>query len=126
MPANYHQTLGVLSSPSRPLTPGQQFQKIDELQILATPSNKGQDDLKVSAVLTVPDLKVSTVLSLQRYQYYVREGVSEDDLAPFPSQTLPAVHSRLSPTLLMNPDWSVLIDSLHQEIIAVSGVQFSL
>lgn len=127
MPANYHQTLGVLSSPSRPLTPGQQFQKIDEFQVLATPSNKGHDDssdLKVSAVLTIPDL--TAVLSLQRYQYYVREGVSEDDLAPFPSHTLPAVHSRLSPSLLTNPDWSALIDSLHQEIIAVSGVQFSL
>lgn len=58
MPANYHQTVGVLSSPSRPLTPGQQFQKIDEFQILTMPTNRGQDDssdLKVvSTVLTIP------------------------------------------------------------------------
>ena len=46
----------------------------------------------------------------------------EEDLAPFPEHTLPAVHSRLAPSLLTNPDWSALIDSLHQEIITVGGV----
>ena len=58
---------------------------------------------------------------LQRYHYYVRDGVNEADLAPFPTHTLPAVHSRLAPSLLSNPEWSALVDSLHEEIIAVGS-----
>ena len=61
------------------------------------------------------------ILYLQRYHHYVREGVCEEDLAPFPAHTLPGVHSRLAPSLLTNPEWSTLIDSLHQEIMAVGG-----
>ena len=57
---------------------------------------------------------------LERYHYYVREEVSADDLAPFPEHTLPAVHSHLAPGLLGNPDWSDVIESLHQEIVTVS------
>lgn len=45
----------------------------------------------------------------------------EEDLAPFPAHTLPAVHSRLAPSLLTNPEWSTLIDSLHKEIMAVGA-----
>ena len=56
---------------------------------------------------------------MQRYHYYVREGVSEEDLAPFPEDTLPAVHKHLDPSLLANPDWAALIESLHQEIVEV-------
>lgn len=56
---------------------------------------------------------------MQRYHYYVREGVCEADLAPFPEETLPAVHRLLSPRLLANPDWKDLIESLHHEILEV-------
>lgn len=57
------------------------------------------------------------ILSLQRYQYYVQEGVSQADLPPMSDRTMIQVHSKLLQKLLDNPDWKSLRDALHQEII---------
>ena len=54
----------------------------------------------------------------QRYQYYVTDGVSLDDLPSIPDGTEEHVHSRILPRLLKNPDWRPLRENLWKEIKA--------
>ncbi len=54
---------------------------------------------------------------LQRYQYYILEGVSQADLPPMPEGTMTQVHSKLLQKLLDNPDWKTLRQNLHEEIL---------
>ena len=56
---------------------------------------------------------------LQRYKYYVTEGVPESHLAPFQDGTFPAVQDKLPQQLLKNAKWEELLQSLRQEIIEV-------
>lgn len=53
---------------------------------------------------------------MQRYEYYVQKGVSPDDIAPMPAETVDNIHLHLAPNLLQNPDWQPLRDSLLEEV----------
>ncbi len=54
--------------------------------------------------------------SLQRYEYYINEGVSPADIAPMPAKTVQNIHSHLAPKLLQNPNWQPLRENLLEEI----------
>ncbi len=56
-------------------------------------------------------------MCLQRYQYYILEGVPQADLPPMPEGTMKQVHSKLLQKLLDNPDWKSLRLNLHKEIL---------
>ncbi len=57
------------------------------------------------------------VFPLQRYQYYVLEGVPQADLPPMPERTMTRVQAKLKKKLLENPNFKSLRQELHQEII---------
>lgn len=54
--------------------------------------------------------------SLQRYKYYVSEGIPAADIAPMPEDTMARVHALLLPELVHNPEWAGLRQLLHEEI----------
>ena len=54
--------------------------------------------------------------SLQRYEYYVNEGISPADIAPMPAETVHSIHSHLASKLLQNPEWQPLRENLLAEI----------
>lgn len=59
----------------------------------------------------------STLPSLsQRYEYYVQQGISPDDIAPMPDETIDNIYHHLSPRLLQNPDWQPLREDLVEEV----------
>lgn len=53
---------------------------------------------------------------MQRYQFYVLECVSSDDLPSMPGVVMDNVNSRILPKLLKNPDWKELREMLWMEI----------
>ena len=52
----------------------------------------------------------------QRYEYYVQQGVSPDDIAPMPAETIENIYHHLSPRLLQNPAWQPLREDLVEEV----------
>lgn len=109
MPPGYHrhQGVGIDPSPSRPLTPREQFSRMSHQeawsrQVAGEPSKR----------------------DIERYHYYINEGVPLSDLAPMPEGTMAKVHGRLTERLLRNPEWAGLRAELHKE--AELDYQYSL
>lgn len=46
----------------------------------------------------------------------MQQGVSPDDIAPMPSETVENIYLHLEPRLLQNPDWQSLRDDLLEEV----------
>lgn len=72
----------------------------------------------------LPERTDLSLTSLQRYHYYINEGVPLSDLAPMPEGTMAKVHGRLTERLLRNPEWAGLRAELHKE--AELDYQYSL
>lgn len=54
--------------------------------------------------------------SLQRYYYYVTQGVPAADIAHMPEETMANVHARLLPKLVCNQEWAGVRQRLHEEV----------
>lgn len=74
-----------------------------------------EEDLKVSYFLPVLENFIFNFV-LQRYQYYVLQGVSPRDLPPMPATVQEKVKSRLLQKLLQNPKWKGLRKELWDEV----------
>lgn len=53
---------------------------------------------------------------MQRYQFYVLEGISPSHVPDIPAEVLENVNSRLHLKLLTNPDWKDLRRDLQEEV----------
>ncbi|KAL5473898.1 hypothetical protein EMCRGX_G028462 [Ephydatia muelleri] len=94
----YHQQQ-LLPSPSRPLSPLEQYSRIKEHE---------QWEAALSGTPNGQDLK--------RYEYYLKHGVPTSELPSLPDETTPHVHSRILPKLLGNPDMQELCSELWEEV----------
>lgn len=101
MPEGYHsyRKLQIKGSPSRPLTPAQQFSLLEKHE---------QWSAKVAGRPTDKDLK--------RYQYYLTRGIINDDLEPMEDQQMHKFYCRIPTKLALNPDLSALREKLENEI----------
>ncbi|XP_065826535.1 dynein axonemal heavy chain 3-like isoform X2 [Oscarella lobularis] len=88
-----------IPSPSRPLTPMQQFDIIkgQEAWIMENNGEPGDKDL-------------------ERYHYYITRGVPPDALAPVPEEHMERAKERIPELLRENPDFAGLLFDLTEEI----------
>ena len=59
---------------------------------------------------------LATLFHMQRYQYYVMEGISPSHVPDIPSEVLQNINTRLQPKLFANSDWKDLIRELQEEV----------
>ena len=59
---------------------------------------------------------MTLISPLQRYEYYVNEGISPTDIAPMPVETIQNIRRRLPSNILQNSDRQPLRESLLEEV----------
>lgn len=102
MPPGYHTHQGpqIQCSPSRPLTPTQQFSLLEKREQWAAAA-AGQPSKQ----------------DLTRYNYYLTRGVAQQDLEPMADGQMSRFYTWLPPSLVNNPDFSALREGLEREIL---------
>ncbi|XP_065898705.1 dynein axonemal heavy chain 3-like isoform X2 [Dysidea avara] len=104
LPPGYHKRQrcgpsGVDPSPSRPLSPMEQFDTTVEYHVW---------EKEASGEPTKEDL--------ERYYHYIAKEISADALCPMPGDFMPNVKRHIMPHLLSNPDYAPLRADLSEEV----------